>query len=137
MEQSHKNNTPTAKFYDSVLETVINSGEVAYNQAISPALAAAAPAGEGKAKYRDAIDGFACILYYNENNGSEDLNNTINYETNNEDHYAGTYMFNIDKSGKGLGFEVDGYECISYEGGSNNNISAATFYDWEYYDKKT
>jgi hypothetical protein len=120
-----------------VLETVINSGGVSYEDAISPALAADDPAGEGKAKYRDAIDGFACIIYYNENNGAEDLNNTVNYETNSADRYAGTFMFNIDKSGKGLGFEIDGYECISYEGGSNNNISAATFYDWEYYEEMT
>jgi hypothetical protein len=39
-------------------------------------------------------------------------------------------MFNIDKEGPGLGFELPDQEdvvCVSYEGGSNENISAATF----------
>jgi hypothetical protein len=40
-------------------------------------------------------------------------------------------MFNIDKSGKGLGFDLGGNKvCVSYEGASNINVSAGTFYTW-------
>lgn len=130
MEQSHRNNTPTAKFYDLVLDTIIGADSNKY----SPARRAEPPAGPGKAKYRDAIDGFACLVYYNDNLDPDvDLTAGTSYGGNSNDFYAGSFMFNIDKSGAGLGFEPDGYDCISYEGGSNINISAATFYPYEYY----
>ena len=69
------NNTPTAVFYDQVIEYL--GGE-------SPAR---------KEDYRDSIDGFPCILYYDDGDGKNVL--------------VGSFMFNIDKSGAELGFECD------------------------------
>ena len=108
MEQSHMNNTPTAVFYDQVIEHL--GGE-------SPAR---------KEKFRDSIDGFPCILYYDDGDGVDIL--------------AGSFMFNIDKSGAELGFECDLYDengdtigngknsCVSYEGTANASDTAGCFY---------
>jgi hypothetical protein len=79
MEQSHMNNTPTARFYDKVIEAL--GGE-------SPAR---------KDGYRDSIDGFPCIVYYNDD------------PDNSENILVGSFMFNIDKAGAELGFECDLY----------------------------
>jgi hypothetical protein len=70
MEQSHKNNTPTALYYDKVLDGVISSIEPDSSkrqELYSPA----------KQKgFRDAIDGFPCLVYYNDNvNGDITPNN--------------------------------------------------------------
>jgi hypothetical protein len=109
MEQSHRNNTPTAVFYDQVIET----------------LGAASPA--RKAGFRDAIDGFPCIVYYNNDPGGPDSNEVL----------VGSFMFNIDKEGKELGFECDVFDdignplenkCISYEGTANVADTAGCFY---------
>lgn len=111
MEQSHMNNTPTAVFYDQVIEYL--GGE-------SPAR---------KEDYRDSIDGFPCILYYDDGDGKNVL--------------VGSFMFNIDKSGAELGFECDLYDedgevigngknsCVSYEGTANASDTAGCFYKLE------
>ena len=72
MEQSHKNNTPTAKFYETVIDAL--GGE-------SPAK---------KDGYHDAIDGFPCVVYYNEGG------------TNGQNILVGSFMFNLDKEAKEL-----------------------------------
>ena len=112
MEQSHKNNTPTARFYNQVIEEL--GGE-------SPAR---------KDGYHDAIDGFPCIVYYNEGEGGENV-------------LVGSFMFNVDKEGKELGFECDLYDehgdvigsgkdsCISYEATANASDTAGCFYKLE------
>ena len=104
------NNTPTATFYDKVVEAL--GGE-------SPAL---------RDGYRDAIDGFPCIVYYNDD------------PDNSENVLVGSFMFNIDKAGAELGFECDLYNdtgekigngkdcCISYEATANSSDSAGCFY---------
>ena len=111
MEQSHKNNTPTARFYNQVIDKL--GGE-------SPAK---------KDGFHDAIDGFPCIVYYNDDGGENTL--------------VGSFMFNIDKGGKELGFECDLYDesgnvvesgkntCVSYEGTANASDTAGCFYKLE------
>ena len=111
MEQSHKNNTPTARFYNQVIDAL--GGE-------SPAK---------KDGFHDAIDGFPCIVYYNEGEGENVL--------------VGSFMFNIDKEGKELGFECDLYDeygevvgngknsCLSFEATANASDTAGCFYKLE------
>ena len=111
MEQSHKNNTPTARFYNQILDK----------------LGAESPA--RKDGYHDAIDGFPCIVYYNDDGGENTL--------------VGSFMFNVDKEGKELGFECDLYDesgnvvgsgkdsCVSYEGTANASDTAGCFYKLE------
>ena len=114
MEQSHKNNTPTAKFYETVID----------------ALGGQSPA--KKDGYHDAIDGFPCIVYYNE--GTVDENGKES-----ENILVGSFMFNLDKEAKELGFECDLYDesgnvigsgkdsCISYEATANVSDTAGCF----------
>jgi hypothetical protein len=111
MEQSHMNNTPTAVFYDQVVNFL--GGE-------SPAR---------KEDYRDSIDGFPCVVYYDDGDGVSVL--------------AGSFMFNIDKAGAELGFECNLYDddgniigngkdsCVSYEGTANASDTAGCFYKLE------
>jgi len=111
MEQSHMNNTPTAVFYDQVIDYL--GGE-------SPAR---------KENFRDSIDGFPCILYYDDGDGVDVL--------------AGSFMFNIDKAGAELGFECKLYDehgevigngkdsCVSYEGTANASDTAGCFFKLE------
>ena len=115
MEQSHKNNTPTARFYNQVIDTL---------GGMSPAK---------KDGYHDAIDGFPCIVYYNEGGVDADGKPAENI-------LVGSFMFNIDKEGKELGFECDLYDeigdvvgsgknsCISYEATANASDTAGCFY---------
>ncbi len=136
MEQSHRNNTPTARFYDTVIDKLTGGDK----NLQSPAK---------QNGYRDSIDGFPCIVYYTDNTehrftydasthimqfDKETLtNNACPFETS-EMTCVGSYMFNVDKSGKALGFDFEAkdgtaYQCISYEGGANADYSAATFHD--------
>lgn len=185
MEQSHRNNTPTACYYqDSVLDAVIatQNGNSIPNEKYSHARRITANVALADSSivevrpYRDSIDGFACIVYYNDNNSDgSDANiiaNGTNYTQTNLDIYAGSYMFNVDKEGTQLGFEIgtehtdlkvygrvgtaasgesiwelrapktyDGNEitgltyeylpCVSFEGATNDNTSAAAFVPWE------
>lgn len=115
MEASHLNNTPTAKLFDELIVNAILNGKQG-----SPAR---------QKKYKDAIDGFPIILYYQDGSDTPIK-------------YLGTYMFNIDKSGKSLGFEPyedneieNSYEltnkCLSFEASSNRDeYAASTFYSY-------
>ena len=107
------NNTPTAMYYAKVVEKL---------GGMSPAK---------RDGYNDAIEGFPCIIYYNDNP-----------ETN-ENVLVGSFMFNLDKSGKELGFECDLYDesgevigngsesCLSYEGTANASDTAGCFFKLE------
>ena len=72
-----RDSTPTAKFYNDLI--TILGGQ-------SPAKANG---------YKDAIDGFPVIVYY-----TDDEKDTSKLTL------VGSYMFNIDKKGKTLGFDV-------------------------------
>lgn len=118
MEQSHKNNTPTAIMYEDILDKVIKSnGNI--NTSYSPCKrndyinAYDEIKNENnevirtRRRYRDAINGFPVLLYYNENNTDEDYNDISEdngYPDNTNDIMVGTMMFNIDKTGGALGF---------------------------------
>ena len=110
MEQSHINNTPTAVFYQTVIDAL---------------------GGESPAKrdgYRDSIDGVPLIVYY-----------TDDFEQNGLT-LVGSYMFNLDKESDNLGFECNLYDeegnivgngentCVSYEGAANSSDTAGCFY---------
>lgn len=157
MEHSHRNNTPTAGYYqDRVLDAVIKevqkctTDEIANYYSPARSITRAAENGAPIHPYRDAIDGFACAVYYTEiNNGGSWEDNR--YVPTDSEQYTGTYMFNVDKEGAQLGFKVDTEElaacnnmpaedkallansdaetvaCISYEGAANNDNAAAAF----------
>jgi hypothetical protein len=142
MEESHRNNTPTACYYqDRVLDSVINfcktSACTYYSTTVSNINAGenkadllfndATPDGgyssysparrilkindldESYRPYRDAIDGVPCILYYNDNDeeAAIDINNIAINTLASNSVCAGSYMFNVDKEGPQLGFELD------------------------------
>ena len=191
MEQSHRNNAPTACYYqDQVLPAVMDYCQTyAVGKNLLHALddqnketVSYSPArritNNGKAVYRDAISGLPCIVYYLENPAEDFVYEGAESSFNPKDGamvYAGTYMFNVDKEGAQLGFElktnettlvnnqpanvdiyrdkygkivdsdgnllnsetpnvtkVDTYPCISYEGATNDNYSAAAFVPFEY-----
>ena len=118
MEQSHKNNTPTARFYNQVIDALGGMSPAKFDG------------------YHDAIDGFPCIVYYNEGEVDAEGNPPENV-------LVGSFMFNIDKEGKELGFECDLYDeagevigngedcCISYEATANASDTAGCFYKLE------
>lgn len=191
MEQSHRNNTPTASYYqDKVLDAVITQMHPTdmtvetkrkyYSPAKQQNLQISAD-GVVSSKYRDAIDGYACVVYYSDNNVDNVGNNKNKLKENGEyivtaeDCYAGSYMFNIDKIGTQLGFKIsvdealnsgtieesetviengqrcipiklaDGTDtgirrstlpCISYEGATNDDNSAAAFIPYEEHYKE-
>lgn len=119
MEQSHRNNTPTAEYYDEVLEDVIaelhqvaDGENYDKNNYLSPAKVKST-------NYRDSITGFPAIVYYSNNASQQprlDLSETgvddvsiTNLLANlqNISTSVGSYMFNLDKEGKALGFELE------------------------------
>ena len=106
MEGSHLNNTPTADFYNHLIDILGGN---------SPAKANG---------YKDAIDGFPVIVYYTDDE-TDSTKLTL----------VGSYMFNIDKAGKTLGFEIDSdvngrtvNKMQSYEGVANSSDTAGCFY---------
>lgn len=132
MEQSHKNNTPTAVMYEKVLDKVVeyNNGDYSpckkstYEDAYAEI--EVTENGEEKTKkvkkYRDAITGFPILLYYNENDAVGADGNVIDYNElssedegyyqNDNDVMVGTMMWNIDKASGVLGFEPKTSEPI-------------------------
>ena len=110
MESSHINNTPTARFYDQVID----------------ALGAKSPA--RRDGYRDSIDGEPVIVYYSDDFDNDGMT------------LCGSFMFNLDKESDNLGFECDLYDdnnnvigngknsCLSYEGTANSSDTAGCFY---------
>ena len=121
MEQSHKNNTPTAMFYEKVLDTVAST-EAADNTRYTIAKDSATYKDystedpithEQTRQYRDAIEGFPILLYFDENNDAGvDHNKTIydeqadKFTAPESVQYVGSYMFNTDKGSNSLGFEI-------------------------------
>ena len=121
MEQSHKNNTPTAMYYEKVVKSVttaLGSTElptIAKDPAIfknylayDPELKESVPA------YRDAIQGFPILLYYDENGifGEDHNEGRVNETTGSfndlgSKQYVGSYMFNTDKASNTLGFDIN------------------------------
>lgn len=127
MEHSHRNNTPTAGFYqDVVLDNVIAAirkttvesiPSEAYSNARRIVEQKDCEKSDGTSEtitvrpYRDSINGFPCVVYYDDNSGGTDINNS-NYQSGvyrptGDEVYSGTYMFNVDKEGAQLGFELD------------------------------
>ena len=110
MESSHINNTPTAVFYNQVID----------------ALGAQSPA--RRDGYRDSIDGEPVIVYYSDDFENEGMT------------LCGSFMFNLDKESDNLGFECNLYDdtgdivgsgknsCLSYEGAANSSDTAGCFY---------
>lgn len=184
MEQSHRHNTPTAAYYqdvvlDAVIKTQITDTEIPkalYSPARRVTTSASYTDEQGNTvvepaihKYRDSIDGFMCVVFYNENSGNDANNLGANgvYKQTQNDIYTGSYMFNVDKEGLQLGFELESEDsivdikivdpitgelrypkntagndvsgldleniipCVSYEGATNDNASAAAFIPWE------
>ena len=125
MEQSHKNNTPTACFYETqVLPTVQQYVNKDTEDELSPArqITTIFKKDNGDntfdeitvSKYRDAINGFPVLVYYYDNpskdvndNPLQDANDYTQVFYSGEANYAGTFMFNVDKEGKQLGFEIE------------------------------
>jgi len=174
MEQSHRNNTPTAILYGEILDTVANKISSMYEKEIdlSPAKRITTEIETFDEennkitkvvnKYRDSINGFPCLVYYNDNDDSLIDYNDVDgdeYNDNKLDNLAGTFMFNVDKEGKSLGFELECEEqdalfedgtnakdkedkdikidilpCVSLEGSSNADVAAATFYTMDEYN---
>jgi hypothetical protein len=120
-------------------------------------------------QFRDAINGFPVLVYYNDNTITGiDCNFTKDnqYGYADYDTYAGSYMFNVDKEGRQLGFEIetnnqeeitledngkiykilnpnnqiltrDILPCVSLEGSVNQGeFSAGAFYTYEEYKEK-
>lgn len=190
MEESHRNNTPTACYYqDHVLDAVIkycqgteyyqthicneaiNEDDMLYNDhtgvysSYSPARRHAEVGGESAVyPYRDAIDGRPCIVYYSDTPLEKEIVTIDDVaDLAASATCAGSFMFNVDKEGPQLGFELpakdvqdstylddnkvkidstgkisangklllDNLPCISYEGATNDNFSAAAFMPYE------
>jgi hypothetical protein len=149
MEHSHRNNTPTAGiFKDKVLDAVITACKkdptTPNSDYYSPAYQVTKvddKTGETYRPYRDSIDGFACGVYYCDADtsapGTWTESGDFGTYTPAGETFTGSFMFNVDKEGSQLGFEIKGQEyedikCISYEGGTNNNSSAAAFVPLKY-----
>ena len=154
MEHSHRNNTPTACYYqDTVLDGVIKALHGNQSNCLdyySPARSIVTQATVGDdlkdiKPYRDAIDGFPCVVYF-----TDEFRDPSNESDDSAYTYAGTYMFNVDKVGDQLGFDLSAEEinaeksgftaadkalastegeiaCVSYEGAANDDESAAAF----------
>jgi len=154
MEHSHRNNTPTACYYqDTVLDGVIKALHGSQSNCLdyySPARSIVAQVTVGDdlkdiKPYRDAIDGFPCVVYF-----TDEFRDPSNESDDSAYTYAGTYMFNVDKVGDQLGFDLSAEEinaeksgftaadkalastegeiaCVSYEGAANDDESAAAF----------
>lgn len=118
MEHSHKNNTPTAMYYDEVLN------KFPKDYAKSP------PRQINNNDYRDTIQGFPVLVYYSDN--PDNFTNT-KLETKTEKELldfckpVGSYMFNLDKEAAALGFECN------KNGDKDIPISKVTFKDY-YFD---
>lgn len=129
MDHSHRNNTPTAMYFDTVLRGVIDQeGPDKYKEFYSPPKIAG--------DYRDTIEGRPILVHYIDlsSKKEEDTNlfsticekiNSKNSSDNNSNQTTpkelleflleysesvGSYMFNIDKEGAALGFEIDGIQ---------------------------
>lgn len=107
MDSSHLNNTPTCTYYNNLIQALINGNQIT---------------GSPSARNGgiDAIMGFPIIMEI-----SDTATSMADYFTN-----IGSFMFNVDKTGESLGFEIeeDGQQlsCFSLEGTSNDKNSGAS-----------
>ena len=114
MEHSHKNNTPTARYYDEVLNNITSGDKAKYSPPRQ---------NDENNIYRDSITGFPVLVYYSDNLDDIDLTSYDKTTQGLENvliagcKNTGSYMFNIDKEGKALGFEYAG----DPEGENNEN----------------
>lgn len=100
MEAAHLNNTPSCTFYNNMIDTMVKNNVIATGWDEKHEVYTAASDQRSPSRRDgmfDAIKGFPCLVYYYES--EEDY-------ANNNGVYVGSYMFNIDKSGKSLGFDV-------------------------------
>lgn len=123
MEAAHLNNTPSCTFYNDMIDTMVENEVITTGWDENHVYTAADD--ERSPSRRDgmfdAIKGFPCLVYYYES--EEDY-------ANNNGVYVGSYMFNIDKSGKSLGFDApakldeDGETAVAF----SNPRSVASLY---------
>ena len=103
MEAAHLNNTPTCMFYNDMIDALVETGDIATGWNSDHTVYTAANDHRSPARRDgmfDAIKGFPCIVKYYESEADY-------YDTDTDKGvYVGTYMFNIDKSGKSLGFDA-------------------------------
>lgn len=147
MEAAHLNNTPSCIFYNEMIDTLVENGNIkdGWNEEKTVYTAANDERTPSRReKHFDAIKGFPCLVYYYESESDY---------YNNNGTYVGTYMFNLDKSADSLGFDEpailgkDGEEiiqiknprngeyvkhiCQSFEGKANKSDSAGCFFSYE------
>lgn len=100
MEAAHLNNTPSCTFYNNMIDSLVDSENIATGWNEEGTIYTAANDQRSPSRRDgmfDAIKGFPCLVYYYES--EEDY-------ANGNGVYVGSYMFNIDKSGKSLGFDA-------------------------------
>lgn len=100
MEAAHLNNTPSCTFYNNMIDSLVEEGNIATGWNEDETVYTAANDQRSPSRRDgmfDAVKGFPCLVYYYES--EEDY-------ANNNGVYVGSYMFNIDKSGKSLGFDA-------------------------------
>lgn len=143
MESSHLNNTPTCSFFNNTVDDLVEDNENFPewrngDGSVSPSRDGYTGDGdsyrtystgvEAKRGYLDAIKGFPCVVKY--------------IDRNNDEHYLGTYMFNLDKDANSLGFDayhknqndqIVQSECVSIEGKSNTDEGAGSFCSFDYW----
>lgn len=104
MDSSHLNNTPTCNFYNNLIKSLMDGGDIA-----------GSPSAQNGGI--DAIMGFPIVMEISDSADSFDT-----YFTN-----IGSFMLNVDKTGESLGFEIENpkQSCISFEGTSNDNQHGA------------
>ena len=147
MEAAHLNNTPSCIFYNEMIDTLVESGQIKDGWNEDRTVYSAADderTPSRRENHFDAIKGFPCLVYYYESEADY---------YNNNGTYVGTYMFNLDKSADSLGFEEaaiiseDGegviqiedprtgeyvdHICQSFEGKANKSDSAGCFFSYE------
>lgn len=148
MEAAHLNNTPSCEFYNAMIDALvadgtINDGWNEFHTVYHYDQDERTPARRDD-KF-DAIKGFPCLVYYYESEADYEMGNGT---------YVGSYMFNLDKAAKSLGFDapamldedgetpIEGLSpregedqveniCQSFEGVANGSDTAGCFYSYE------
>lgn len=144
MEAAHLNNTPTCSFYNDIIDSLIESGDIKTgetSEGYDNSLDQRSPS--RRQGNLDAIKGFPCLIYYYESEQDYARDNGV---------YVGSFMFNLDKSSDSLGFkapakldsngeiikienprtgELVSNICQSFEGVANSSDSAGCFYSYE------
>ena len=148
MEAAHLNNTPSCEFYNDMIDALVADGTIKdgwnENHTVYHYDQDERTPARRDDKF-DAIRGFPCLVYYYESEADFEMGNGT---------YVGSYMFNLDKAAKSLGFDApamldeDGetviegespregeYQveniCQSFEGVANGSDTAGCFYSYE------